>query len=105
MTIITWLAPAALVAVTAVTGCSGTSTEEVTGVVVDVTGDITSVDRFAVQTDDGELLEFQVAPGVIFADGAPIGHLAEHVQTGEPVEIRYEVLDDGSRVVQAIADG
>ncbi|MDQ3782251.1 MAG: hypothetical protein M3349_04845 [Actinomycetota bacterium] len=105
MTIATWLAPAALVAVTAVVGCSGTSIEEVTGVVVDVTGDITTVDRFVVQTGDGERLEFQVAPGVTFANGAPIGHLTEHVQTGEPVEIRYEVLDDGSRVVRAIADG
>lgn len=87
-----------------VAACAGSSTEQVTGVVIDVTGDITTVERFVLQTQDGERLELVVAPGVIFADGAPIGHLSEHVQTGSPVEIRYEVLDDGSRVVQAIDD-
>ncbi len=84
--------------------CSGTETEEATGVVVDVTGDIVAVERFAIQTAAGDLLELEVAPGVVFADGAPIGHLSEHLQTGAPVVVRYEVLDDGSRVVQAIDD-
>ena len=84
--------------------CSGTETEEVTGVVVDVTGDIVTVDRFAIQTAGGDLLELVVAPGVVFSDGAPIGHLSEHLQTGAPVVVRYEVLDDGSLVVQEIDD-
>jgi hypothetical protein len=95
---------AALLAGLLVAGCSGTRTEEATGVVVDVTGDITSVERFALQTVDGERLELTVAPGVVFADGAPIGHLSEHLQTGAPVELRYEVLDDGSLVVVEIDD-
>jgi hypothetical protein len=86
------------------TSCSGTETEEATGVVVDVTGDIVTVERFAIQTAAGDLLELEVAPGVVFTDGAPIGHLSEHLQTGAPVAVRYEVLDDGSRVVVEIND-
>jgi hypothetical protein len=86
------------------TSCSGTETEEATGVVVDVIGDIVTVERFAIQTAAGDLLELEVAPGVVFTDGAPIGHLSEHLQTGAPVAVRYEVLDDGSRVVVEIND-
>jgi hypothetical protein len=84
--------------------CSGTATEEATGVVVDVTGDIVTVERFAIQTAAGDVLELEVAPGVVFTDGAPIGHLSEHLQTGAPVAVRYEVLDDGSQVVVEIND-
>ncbi|MGI8823653.1 MAG: hypothetical protein ACR2JP_10195 [Acidimicrobiia bacterium] len=91
-------------AVLVVAGCSGSSTHEVTGVVIDVTGDITTVDRFLLQSTEGDRLEFVVAPGVVFGDGAPIGHVSEHLQTGLPVEIVYEVLDDGTLVVRSIDD-
>jgi hypothetical protein len=98
-----FLAPALAFALVSI-ACSGTTIEEATGVVVDVTGDITTVERFAIQTADGERLELLVAPGVVFGNGAPVGHLSEHLQTGEPVVVRYEVLDDGSRVVQELDD-
>jgi hypothetical protein len=87
-----------------VASCAGTSTDDATGVVVDVTGDITTVDRFVIQTPEGERLELTVAPGVIFANGAPPGHLSEHLQSGEPVVVTYETLDDGTLVVHELDD-
>lgn len=93
-----------LVAASAVAACGGGGSA-VTGVVVDVEGDITTVERFVLRLADGTDQEIAPAPGVTFHDGAAIGHLRDHLRTGEPVVVMYEVLDDGTWVALRVDDG
>ncbi len=86
------------------TACSGTASAEVTGVVTDVVGDLTSVDAFTLRLTDGTDRTFEPAPGVLFHDSAPIGHLRDHLRSGEPVTVRYRVLDDGTVIALEVGD-
>ncbi len=85
-------------------GCGGGDRDVVTGVVVDVTGDLTDVERFVVRLPDGTERVFATAPGVRFHDGGSIGHLRDHLRSAVPVAIRYEVLDDGTWVALEVDD-
>lgn len=98
-----WGAAAAVPLCAFVLACGGGG-DTVTGVVVDVTGDITTVERFVMRLPDGTDRELQPAPGITFHGGAAIGHLIDHLRSGEPVEIRYEQLDDGTWVALEVAD-
>ena len=79
--------------------CGGDE-ERVRGIVVDVQGDLSGVASFTIVTREGERVAFVPAPDLTrFDHGAPLTHLAEHLQTGDPVQVTY-VEEDG--VVQAV---
>lgn len=81
--------------------CSGQET--VRGVVVDVQGDLQTVERFTLLTEEGEQLEFVPGTGLRF-DGGPLSHLRQHMVSGEPVRVRYE-SESGALVVVEVSDG
>ena len=92
------VAAAALVAV--VGACDNGGPERVTGVVVEVDGDLSTVRTF-VLIADGVRLTFRPGDGVSrFNDGAPLSHLAEHLRSGERVSIVYETDPDGLVAVE-----
>jgi len=82
----------------------GSGTEDVTGIVVEVEGDLTSVSRFVLVVPDGERLTFVPSPGILFHDRAPISHLQDHLRSGEAVTVVFETLDDGSLVAIEVYD-
>jgi hypothetical protein len=95
------LLAAALVAIAA----CGTTGQEVSGVVVEVTGDITTVEQFVLRLPDGTDQAFVPAPGITFHSGAAIGHLRDHMRSGQAIVIDYEILDDGTWVARHVDDG
>lgn len=74
------------------------------GVVTAVDGDLTTVNSFQVRSSEGEVIEFTPAPGISFHGSTPLSHLTDHVLSGEPVEVTYEILDDGTRVATRVTD-
>jgi hypothetical protein len=82
----------------------GSSDAVVSGVVVGVDGDLTTVNSFQVRTTEGDLLVFVPAPGIRFHDAAPLSHLTDHLVSGEIVEIVYETLNDGTLVATKVGD-
>jgi hypothetical protein len=72
--------------------------------VIDVEGDLLTVDRFVVVTSEGERLVLVPAPSVRFHDGAPLSHLTEHLRSGQAIEVRYRRLDDGTLSALRIDD-
>ena len=96
------VAAAALVAVAG--ACDSAGPERVTGVVVEVDGDLSTVRTF-VLIADGARLTFRPGDGVSrFSGGAPLSHLNEHLRSGERVSIVYETHPDGLVAVE-ISDG
>lgn len=81
------LAVAALAASLVVGACAADN--EVTGIVLEVTGDLTSVESFVLRTDGGETLTIVPA-----ADGDfrfPLPHLNDHRASLSPITVE---LDD-----------
>ena len=74
------------------------------GIVVEVEGTITEVEGFLLRLSDGETVRLRPADGVLFHDNAPIGHIRDHLRSGETIEVEFEVLDDGSAVAYEIRD-
>ena len=74
------------------------------GIVVEVEGGIADVTGFLLLLPDGSRLRFQPADGVLFHDDAPLGHLRDHLRSGEPVEVEYERLPDGTAVAYSVSD-
>ncbi|NND03164.1 MAG: hypothetical protein HKN91_10290 [Acidimicrobiia bacterium] len=74
------------------------------GIVIEVEGGITEVEGFLLRLPDGQTIRLSPADGVLFHDNAPIGHIRDHLRTGETVEVEFEVLDDGSAVAYEIRD-
>jgi len=96
---------AAIVIATLLVGCGGTGANRTTtGVVIDVTGDLATVDDFVVRLPDGADQTIEPAPGIGFGADTAIGHLRDHLRSGAPVRIEYEVLDDGRWVALSIED-
>ncbi len=89
----------------AVVACGGSDEPIAEGVVVDVEGTLTTVERFTIRTTDGEDLTFVPGPDVGFHGRRPLGHLRVHLTSGEPVVIAYEKAPDGSLVALEIEDG
>lgn len=99
--------PARLVAaaVLVVAACSGGGDAgTVTGVVIDVVGDLTSVESFTLRLDGGLDRTFEPAQGVVFGDGAPLSHLSDHLLSGEPVSVLYRTRDDGTLIALEVRD-
>lgn len=88
-----------LVLALSVSACSTYSGEEATGIVVDVQGDLENIEQFTVLVD-GEEMVFEPGPEGDYA--FPLGHLRDHLRSGEPVLVRWEV--DGDRMVATFID-
>lgn len=94
------IAVAVAVLAIACTGGEG----RVTGTVVQVDGDMTTVTAFEVQTSTGrmrfvpgpELIGFVDEDGVV---GAPLAHLREHLLDGHPVRVTYRSEGDANLAV------
>ncbi len=63
---------------------------QLTGIVIVVDGDFSTVDSFEVLSD-GNRLVFELAPDGEF--DFPPSHLREHLRTGEPVAVEYDRVD------------
>lgn len=88
---------AALALVSACAPSSGT----VRGIVVEFDGSLEEVSSFAVLVE-GERIEF-----VTVSDGDydfPLPHLQDHLRSGEPVVVGWEIRD-GDRVAVSVEDG
>lgn len=96
----------ALVVVAAACGSGGDGPAEVTvsGVVVDVQGDLSSVEAFTIRTGGGDDLVFTPGPDVTF-DGGPLSHVRSHLVSGEPVKVTYETSASGELVAVVVEDG
>ena len=73
---------------------------QLTGIVIGVDGDLTEVRSFAVLAD-GDQRTFVPSPDGDY--GFPLGHLREHLRTGEPVYIEFERID-GVLVAMRVSD-
>lgn len=85
------LAVAAGIIVTAV-GCASDDSggsQEVVGVVTEVTGDLTQVESFVVLDADGNSHLMTPQNGLLFY-GGPLSHLRDHIVTGERVRVTFE---------------
>ena len=92
----------------AVAACGGDVHSEadgsvVEGVVIDVQGDLSTVDAFVLLTADGERLTFVPAPEATFHGGAPLSHLGDHVRSGAPIAVTYRD-QDGTLVAIEVDD-
>jgi hypothetical protein len=97
---------AAGVIATALVGACGGNGDggTVIAVVIDVTGDLTSVDQFVVRLPDGTDQVIEPAPGIRFHGDAAITHIRDHLRSGAPVRITYDVLDDGTWIARGVED-
>jgi hypothetical protein len=94
-----------LIGAAILSACSGgTDGGTATGVVIDLEGDLTTVSSFVLRLPDGSDRTIVPAPGIRFHGDAAIGHLRDHLRSGAPVRIEYEVLDDGSWVARLVED-
>lgn len=82
-----------------IVACGGTTTDEVTGVIVSIDGDLTGIDGFDLATTDGTV-SFETHPRFSFHDGPP-SHLFDHLRSSEPITVRFE--RDGDRLVATSA--
>ena len=76
-------------------GCSPGDGGRVEGVVIEVVGDLTSVESFTVRLPDGTDRVFEPAPGTLFDGDVPLSHLQDHLRSGARVEVRYRSLEGG----------
>ena len=95
--------PAVLLLVAAVAGCgdSDPGPETVRGVVLEIEGDLTSVESFVIRTDSGDLLEVAPAPDGDFR--FPLPHLHDHRRTSAPILVELDRTVDPPRAI-AIQD-
>lgn len=84
--------------------CSGpdrnSDSGTVTGIVVDVVGELNDVESFTVLAE-GEQHTFTLLPGADYA--FPPGHLRDHLRSGDPVRVDWEDRD-GARVAVTLDD-
>lgn len=82
--------------------CAAEGRNQVEGIVVDVVGDLTAVDRFTVRTNRGEMLTFVPAP-----DGNypfPLSHLREHQASVSPIVVAFDEREDGVLIATSVDD-
>lgn len=65
------------------------SIDSATGVVVEVDGDLSAIDRFSVLLADGSTLSFTPEPGLLFDHDGPLSHLRDHLVSGSPVLVEF----------------
>jgi len=103
------------IAVLALSGCSASEGQDhegddhgqglllVTGTVIDVVGDLSTITGVTLLTEDGEQVDFIPAPDALF-DGGPISHIRDHLVSGAPVQFEYRELNDGTLVAIELGD-
>jgi hypothetical protein len=90
-----------------VAGCSSNAVDDdhhddtVSGVVTEVSGSLTEVESFVILDDEGNSHLFRPEPGLLFL-GGPLGHLREHVVSGERVTVTFEPTADGEMIATLI---
>ncbi len=82
--------------------CTGAGSGKVSGVVIDVTGDLTSVESFTLLVGGEQHTYAVLAEGGDYA--FPPGHLRDHLRSGEPVVVEWEARA-GVDTAVAIQDG
>lgn len=80
-----------LLAIVLILAACGGSVTTLEGTVVAFEGDLTTVTSFTVRTPDGE---FTLRPAATIDSAFPLPHLREHMTTGDPVRVSYEVVGD-----------
>ena len=76
------------------------------GVVIEVRGDLSSVEEFAILTTGGDRVTFTPADGVLFDDRAPLTHLRDHLRSGEAVVVEFDrQLDEPHTAVRIVDAG
>ncbi|MCZ7533979.1 MAG: hypothetical protein M5U23_11355 [Acidimicrobiia bacterium] len=81
----------------AATGCASgneLADNQVSGIVTEVTGDLTGVESFVILDNDGNSHLLRPAPGLLFY-GGPLIHLRDHVTTGQRVTVTFESSASG----------
>jgi hypothetical protein len=87
-------------------GCSASGTPDdntLSGVISEVSGDLTTVTGFVVLAEDGSSHRFIPKEGLLF-EGGSLTHLREHVVTGQRVVVTFESGPDGALVAVAVED-
>jgi hypothetical protein len=87
-----------------VVACSPGDDDRVEGVVIEVVGDLTSVESFTLRLPDGTDRVFEPAPGTLFDGDAPLSHLQDHLRSGAGVEVRYRSLEGGTLEAFEVGD-
>jgi len=80
---------------------AGPSVETVEGVVLEVNGDLETIESFVLRTDEGEVIEIVPAPDGDFR--FPLAHLYDHLRTSGPLSVGLDRSVDPPRAV-AIQD-
>jgi len=63
--------------------------ESATGVVIDVRGNLSSIESFVIVLADGSSLHLEPEPGILFDEEGPLSHLRDHLRSGQPVEVEF----------------
>ncbi len=90
----------AVVALLALSACTAPTEGTMRGVVIDVEGDLTTVTAFTVLVE-GDPVRFEPVDDGDYA--FPLGHLRDHLRSGEPVLVGWE-LDGQSRLATFLDD-
>jgi hypothetical protein len=81
-----------------------TPSQIATGVVISADGpDSTQVDSFSLRTNEGQVIQFKVGRLDLTGGGLPAPHLREHLLSGVPITVYYEV-QDGANVATHYID-
>ena len=91
---------AALVVLLAACGGDGPDSQEVEGVVSQVTG-TDAVESFVVVDDEGVSHSFTPTEG-LQCDGAPLSHLRSHLVERDRIRVAYEIDAQGHRIAISI---
>jgi hypothetical protein len=100
------VASAVAVVIMSVSACSTsptTSEDTLTGVISEVSGDLTTLTAFVVLAEDGSSHRFTPVDGLLF-EGGPLTHLREHVVTGQPIVVTFERGSGGELTAIRIED-
>ena len=90
-----------LLMLASVVAACGSETGTSVGVVTEVEGTLTDVESFTVLSE-GEEIGFLTLEGQVYE--FPLDHLREHLRSGEPVIVEWEIRDE-NRYALAITDG
>lgn len=83
-------------------GACSSDDANASGVLIDMEGDLTTVQSFTLLTAEGECT-FSPAEGLTFHD-SPLSHLSSHLVSGEPIDVEYQAGDDGTKIATAVQD-
>lgn len=100
------LAVAVVAMILLVSGCSTVddpSDNMLSGIISEVSGDLATVTGFVVLGEDGSSHRFTPTDGLLF-EGGPLTHLREHVVTGQPVVVTFELGASGELVAVRVED-